>query len=60
MEEGFQKYLIASCAKIIALLHVRAKENTSYEMGLRTPDERDAELAVHCLACILTELRLTQ
>ncbi|QHI68586.1 hypothetical protein [Tichowtungia aerotolerans] len=51
------RLMAANCAKIINLLHTRAKENTRHDHQYREPTERDAELAVHCLACILTEFK---
>lgn len=60
IETEHKRFVIASCAKIINSLHTRAKENTQHDNQYRPPNERDAELAVHCLACILTELGFTK
>lgn len=55
-----KKLMVANCARVINLLHTRAKENTCHDKDYRPPNERDAELAVHCLACILTEFRFVK
>lgn len=60
VETKHKRFVVASCAKIINNLHTRAKENECHDKQYRSPNERDAELAVHCLACILTELELAK
>ncbi|MCF7818755.1 MAG: hypothetical protein K9M54_12840 [Kiritimatiellales bacterium] len=60
VETVHKKCVIAWSAKIINTLHTRAKENIRHDNQYRPPNERDAELAVHCLACILTELEFAK
>ena len=49
-------YAVANCGEIIAKLHVRLKPGPRMEFNLRPVNDRDAELTVYSLACILSDL----
>lgn len=53
------KRIIASCGRIIADLHSRLKVNMQVEHDLRPVSDRDAELAIYSLSCILSDLKFT-
>lgn len=53
------KRIVASCGKIIADLHSRIKPNMQVELDLRPISDRDAELAIYGLSCILSDLKFT-
>ncbi len=53
------KRIVASCGKIIADLHSRIKPNMQVELDLRPISDRDAELAIYSLSCILSDLNFT-
>jgi len=56
MAEKKGRRIIANCGKLIADLHSRLKPNIQMHFGFRSVSERDAELAVQCLSCILSDL----
>ncbi len=58
-EKEKSKSIITSAAFIISRLHPRRKIIERESRGLRRIDERDAELAVNCVATIIKELRWT-
>ncbi|MFH1715852.1 MAG: hypothetical protein ABIF19_00750 [Planctomycetota bacterium] len=53
-EKGLR--IVAHCGKTIADLHSRVKPNIQMHHGCRPINDRDAELAVQCLSCILRDL----
>jgi len=53
------KRVVASCGKIIADLHSRIKPNMQVEHDCRPPTDRDTELAIYSLSCILSDLKFT-
>lgn len=48
--------VVESCGQIIANLHSRIKPNIQVQHGCRIISDRDAELAICCLSCILSDL----
>jgi hypothetical protein len=57
-EDGGRR-LIADCARTLADLHSRLKPNIQMYHDCRAVCDRDAELAVQCLSCILADLGYT-
>ena len=55
-----KKRIVSHCGKIINDLHSRVKPNIQEEYSLRLVTERDAELAIQCLSCILSDLDYTK
>ncbi len=55
LERDSKKYVAANCAKIIALLHSRAKPTEQIKRDPRSLREQDAELAVLCAGTLLCE-----
>ena len=55
-EEGKDKGIVISAAKIIARLHSRVKPNEQHKHAFRPLIEQDGELAVQCVAAMLNDL----
>jgi hypothetical protein len=53
------KRIVENCGKVIANLHSRIKPNIQVQHGCRIVSDRDAELAICCLSCILSDLKFT-
>jgi hypothetical protein len=60
MAEDAKRRVIADCARTLADLHSRLKPNMQMHTDCRPICDRDAELAVQCLSCILADLGYTR
>ncbi|MDZ8118186.1 hypothetical protein [Pontiella agarivorans] len=56
-DEGL--HIVAHCGHLIAKFHSRIKPNNQVHFESRPPTDRDAELAIYSLSCILSDLKLT-
>jgi hypothetical protein len=48
-----KKFLLQSCARVLAILHSRTKTAEQQSRGIPHPTEEDAELALHCAGAIV-------